>query len=40
MAKHRLTDRKKMDFSNKDFTEIKDLKQILEKIDANPKKIP
>ncbi|SEG50895.1 hypothetical protein [Algoriphagus boritolerans] len=27
-----------MDFSNKDFTEIKDLKQILEKIDANPKK--
>ena len=27
-----------MDFSSKDFTEIKELRQILEKIDANPKK--
>jgi hypothetical protein len=26
-----------MDFSSKDFTEIKDLRQILEKIDGNPK---
>lgn len=26
-----------MDFSSKDFNEIKDLKQILDKIDANPK---